>query len=238
MIAGQQLAEPTMPLLGHAALAMWWDMAPPMRAEFQHWHSHEHFAERMAIPGFLRGTRWGSADGGEGIFQMYELQAHEVLASPAYLARLNAPSAWSTSMMPHHRNMVRSQCIVLASAGGGIAGHAMTVRLSPATGQDAALRSALQALCGELAQRPGLTGAHLLRHQAPDIATTTEQKIRGANDRVADWVLVVCGYERAALDELAARELAAGSLVRLGAAPGALTGHYALLHSTTPADTA
>ena len=105
-------------LLGKAALAMWWDMAPEMRAEFEDWHSHEHFPERLAIPGFRRGQRWRSATGGDGVFVMYELEGHEVLSSPHYLARLNAPTPWSTSMMPHHRNMVRSQSRVLESCGG------------------------------------------------------------------------------------------------------------------------
>lgn len=38
-----------MALLGQAALAMWWDMAPDMGAEFQRWPSQEHFRERLAI---------------------------------------------------------------------------------------------------------------------------------------------------------------------------------------------
>lgn len=94
---------------------MWWDMAPAMRADFEHWHVHEHFPERLGIPGFLRASRWTSADGGEGIFVMYELRDHSVLSSAPYLARLNAPTPWSTRLIPHHRHMVRSQCHVLES---------------------------------------------------------------------------------------------------------------------------
>ncbi len=75
-----------MSLLGSAALAMWWDMAPEMKSEFEHWHSHEHFPERLAVPGFRRASRWTSADGGEGIFVMYELSSHAILSSPAYVA--------------------------------------------------------------------------------------------------------------------------------------------------------
>src|SRR4051812_28895505 len=123
-----------MALLGQAALAMWWDMAPAMRTEFQDWHSHEHFRERLAIPGFRRATRWASAEG-EGVFQLYELEAYATLSSGHYLASLNAPTPWSTKMMPHHRHMVRSQCRVLESAGGAVAQHALTVRLSPAPGR-------------------------------------------------------------------------------------------------------
>ena len=45
-------------MLGKAAVAMWWDIAPDMKAEFEDWHTHEHMPERLAIPGFLRGMRW------------------------------------------------------------------------------------------------------------------------------------------------------------------------------------
>ena len=34
-----------MALLGKAALAMWWDIAPDVNVEFQNWHSHEHFRD-------------------------------------------------------------------------------------------------------------------------------------------------------------------------------------------------
>ena len=56
-----------MALLGRAALAMWWDIAPHVRADFEDWHAHEHFAERLGLPGFRRATRWRSASGGEGM---------------------------------------------------------------------------------------------------------------------------------------------------------------------------
>jgi hypothetical protein len=135
-----------MSLLGKAALAMWWDMAPQALREFEHWHAHEHFPERLGIPGFLRASRFTSADGGEGIFVMYELQDYEVLSSAGYSARLNSPTPWSVRMMPHHRHMVRSQCRVLTSHGATTTRQALTIRLSPAPGQNDALLAALRAL--------------------------------------------------------------------------------------------
>ncbi|HUG22283.1 MAG TPA: hypothetical protein VMN83_07135, partial [Albitalea sp.] len=74
---------------GQAALAMWWDMAPGVCDEFEHWHSHEHFPERLALPGFQRASRWAEADGGEGFFVLYELATYEALVSAEYLASLN-----------------------------------------------------------------------------------------------------------------------------------------------------
>jgi hypothetical protein len=225
-----------MPLLGKAALAMWWDIAAAHRTEFEDWHSHEHFPERLRIPGFLRGSRWSSASGGEGFFVMYELQAYETLTSPEYFARLNAPTPWSTLMMPRHRNMVRSQCHVLDSHGGGIGGVMLTVRLSPGPGKEEGLRVHLQELLGALPQRLGVTAAHLLRTQTPEAAATTEQRIRGGADGVADWIVLVSGYDVAALQGLAEAELGASALGGAGALPAQVSAVYRLSLAMTPQD--
>ena len=167
---------------------------------------------------------------------MYELEDYEVLASAPYAARLNAPTPWSTRMMPHHRNMVRSQCRVLESRGAVTARHVLTVRLSPAPGMDEALRRSV----GELAQtvwlQPGLVGLHLLRHETPPLAATTEQKIRGNGDRVADWILVVCGYDLSELRRLGEKEIDQSTLKELGAADDTERHLYSLAFSATPAD--
>src|SRR5262245_57199806 len=99
---------------GSAAVAMWWDIAPDARAEWEDWHTTEHMHERLGIPGFLRGTRW--VDGGS-FFVLYETRDRETITSGAYLERLNNPTPWSRKMMPHHQNMVRSLCRVHASVG-------------------------------------------------------------------------------------------------------------------------
>ena len=224
-----------MALQGSAALAMWWDMSADMLNEFQDWHSHEHFRERLGIPGFRRATRWQSAVGGETIFVMYELADHAVLSSTAYLASLNSPTPWSLKMMPHHRNMVRSQCRVLASVGGSVAGSALTVRLSPEQGQDAELLAALKKLAADLPMQGGCTGAHVLRHEAPGIAQTTEERVRGG-DGFADWVIVVTGYDAAKLRAIAASELNHLALHRAGAASVPRWDFFTLCHSAVPAD--
>jgi hypothetical protein len=225
-----------MPLLGKAAVAMWWDMAPVHRAEFEDWHSHEHFPERMGIPGFLRGSRWASADGGEGFFILYELQAYETLTSPAYFARLNDPTPWSVKMMPRHRNMVRSQCQVIESHGGGIAGHVLTIRLSPAPQQAEALHRHLRRLLSQLPQRPGVTAAHLLQTQTPQAASTTEQKIRGGADGVADWIVLAAGYDTQALLDLTAGELSASAMSEAGAQAGQTSALYRLSYAMAAND--
>ena len=227
-----------MALLGKAALAMWWDMAPAAMPEFAHWHAHEHFPERLGIPGFRRASRWTSADGGEGIFVMYELSDHGVLGSDAYLERLNAPSDWSVRMMPHHRNMVRSQCFVLASSGALTSRHALTIRLSPGQGRDLDLLDKLRLLGCRLAGAAGLKGLHVIRHEAPAVAVTEEQRIRGLKDRFADWVVVLTGYDASQLDAISADGLKDDLLTAWGAAPEIERAVYTLAYAAVPPDVA
>jgi hypothetical protein len=197
-----------MAMRGAAALAMWWTMAAPMRSEFEHWHSHEHFPERLRIPGFLRASRWLDADGGEGVLVLYELERHAVLSSPAYVARLNAPTPWSTALMPHHRDMVRAQCHVDASFGGVIARHAMTLRVALRPDRADAFTRTLRQRLERASADAGVVGAHLLRHEGPALAPTVEQAMRGGADRPADRVLVMCGYAHDALRDVARALLA------------------------------
>jgi hypothetical protein len=185
-------------MLGSAAVTIWCDVADEVREEFEDWHSHEHMPERLGIPGFRRGSRWSSEPAGS-FFILYELDGPASLTGPAYLARLNDPTPWSRKMMPHHRNMVRSLCVLRAGWGGGLPRALATVRLAAG-------------LTG-LPKRKGLTGMHLLESQPMPGAPTTEQKIRG-KDGEAAWALLVGGHEGAAV-RAAADELGAGGIVGL-----------------------
>jgi hypothetical protein len=204
-------------MLGQAAVAMWWDIAPEMKAEFEDWHTHEHMPERLSIPGFLRGTRWIAESGEPSYFVSYEVASLETITTGAYLERLNNPTPWSRTMMPHHRNMVRSLCVLRASWGGGLPQTLATVRFAPPA---AALRT--------LPQRKGLTGAHLLESQPMAGAPpTVEQKIRGG-DRSADWVLLVGGYDAEAVKKVVTEDFASQ--------PGRIARLYRPAYSLTPKD--
>lgn len=189
-----------MTLLGKAAIAMWWNIRPEHRAEFCAWHSHEHFPERMSIGGFCRGSRWSSVENEEGFFVLYELDDYATLTSSGYLDRLNSPTPWSIRMMPHHLNMVRSQCRIEASFGGGVAKFMFTVRFSPQEDLRHQLLTSVSNVIKNFPTKPGLTGAHLLITDTPvGIAQTAEQKIRGG-DAIADWIILLTGYDRIAIE--------------------------------------
>ena len=225
-----------MSLLGMAAVAMWWKVHPEQRSEFGDWHSHEHFPERMSIPGFRRGSRWTSTLDADGFFVLYELEQYETLTSKGYLDRLNAPTPWSTRMMPHHLGMVRSQCRVAASFGGGVAASLATIRLSPETGKDEDLKTVLVEMLRELASKPGLTGAHLLWTDTPKTSSpTTEQQIRGS-DSAADWIILLSGYDPDVVQDVAHDQLSSRALHHAGAREDSTLGLYRLGLTMTPAD--
>ncbi|HWK97011.1 MAG TPA: hypothetical protein VNR39_16470 [Pseudolabrys sp.] len=227
-----------MPLLGQAAVAMWWTILPERRAEFGDWHSHEHFPERMSIPGFHRGSRWTSLGGDGGFFVLYELDSYDVLTSDGYLARLNAPTPWSQKMMPHHLGMVRSQCRVAASFGGGVGSALATVRLSPRAGGAEKLMRWLEGTLADLPSRVGITGAHLLLTATPHTdGPTVEQSIRGS-DKTADWIVLVSGYEPDAVSEVVSRHFAASSLTDAGGQGSHSIDRYSLALAMTPQDLA
>lgn len=224
-------------MLGRAAVAMWWDISPEMKAEFEDWHSHEHMPERLSTPGFLRGTRWIALSGRPSYFILYEAARLATITGGPYLERLNNPTPWSRKMMPHHLNMVRSLCRVRESFGGGVANALATVRFSAAAGKRRSLFHwlATEALPALPAQK-GLTCACLLQSHAPaGVAPTTEQKIRG-HDRAAEAILLVGGYDVEAVRAAVEGALGADRLASHGAVPKRTEGFYRPAFSLTARD--
>jgi hypothetical protein len=116
-----------MSLLGQGAFVAWHGIAVGREADYDRWHSHEHMLERVGILGFLRGRRYIAADDGPRYLVLYEVAHIDVLTSPAYLERLDNPTAWTREVMPAVSGMNRTLCRVEESFGRGI-GHAV---LSP-----------------------------------------------------------------------------------------------------------
>ena len=213
-------------MIGRAAVAIWCDVALEVREEFNHWHAHEHMPERLALPGFLRGSRW-VADEGTGYFILYETHSEAAITGPDYIARLNNPTPWSREMMPHHRNMIRGACRIEAGHGAGL-GHALlSLRFSAQSGKADALSAWLRGTLAAMAKRKGVVATALLRHiGATRARLTTEQRLRGG-DQPPDWVLLINGYSAGAL------EFSEAELTAHGALPGGVTGRYRLAYILT-----
>jgi hypothetical protein len=115
-------------LLGKAALAMWWDMVPEMKARIRNWHSR-------ALSGDCRSPASAVARGGQVQptargYSSVRTRCHETLSSPAHAARLFAHAVVDEddAASPQHgaQPMPRARVAVPARRG------ALTVRFSPA----------------------------------------------------------------------------------------------------------
>ncbi len=206
-----------MPLLGQAAMLLSFDVAPEAIAEHDDWHTHEHLPERLAIAGFIRGSRWVALRGQPRYFVMYEVAHLATLNSEAYLQRLNHPSPWTSKMMAHYRGMSRGFCSVTGSFGLGVGHVALLIRFRPPAMAEAQMRLWLvgEALA-QLASRAGIGSVHLLEG-ALTPQMTNEQRIRGA-DAGVDWAIFVTGYSQESLARLSDADLAALRLAEHGAA--------------------
>ena len=224
-----------MPLLGSAAMALFFDLADEAIAEHDDWHTHEHVPERISIPGFLRASRWAAPRGGPRYFILYEVADLDVLTSSAYLERLNNPTPWTAKMMQSYRGMRRGLCRVEATCGLGIGQAALCISFSPVAGEEQALREWLaRRLLPDLASRPGLASAHLLA-SGTSAPMTREQQIRG-KDAETSWVLLVTGYSAMSVTQLHEGELRGEALVSAGVAPGPVANIYQLEYSLSEAE--
>jgi hypothetical protein len=113
---------------GRAALAIWVDVDPADQAQLEHWHSREHVQERVACPGWLRGSRFKSVDRIGRYLLFYDAETIEAFESDAYYARLRNPTALSRAIFPKFRETWRTACSVARRRGDGIAPAVLTVR--------------------------------------------------------------------------------------------------------------
>jgi len=225
-----------MDALPRAAMLLSFDIADEAQAEHDDWHSHEHLPERLAIPGFRRGSRWRVLAGGPGYFVMYEVDSLDVLASPAYLNRLNHPSPWTAKMMPFYRGMRRGLCEIVASAGHGLGGFGLLLRFGvEAQGRAALCDWLAREMVAALPAQAAVVSAGLFR-SGLQAATTVEQRIRG-QDAAVDWALLVTGFARGPIDDLAGGALSPSALERRGAT-AVESATYQIVHCLMASDLA
>jgi len=214
-------------LLGQGVVAIWNDVAPEGRAAFYEWHNREHMPERVGVPGFLRGRRYVAVAGAPEYFTLYEAANTSVLAGSHYLERLNNPTPATRHVIPaYFRNMVRGVCHVRFSAGVGIGGAIVTLRLGATPDQAVELERRIAERLATIAATSRVTGAHLcVADRDASTIATTERKSHGAS--VPDWLVMI---EAVAPDHAndACEALLAADLRRHGARDEMQRGLYGL----------
>jgi hypothetical protein len=220
-----------MALYSDTAMVLYYDITGD-NADHDDWHTYEHIHERLSIPGFLRAVRWVAIAGEPKYLVIYEVVGTEVATSSAYLARLNDPTPWTTSMMSRFRDMIRGFCTVVASSGFGLGNAAVSVRFTPVSGEEANLADRLsREVLPAMSSRKGMTGVHLLQ-PVPPPPMTKEQSIRGP-DRPMTWLLLATAYDSEALGRATAEHLEPAALQRCGASSLITIGKYTLHYTVT-----
>jgi hypothetical protein len=206
-------------------LSVFNDCAPEGMEHFERWYIREHLQERVGGPGFRFGRRYELVSGGDRrFFAFYEVESPAVLASPAYLAQLNAPTPWTTESMKYFRNMVRTVCDLTAAAGDLIGSHAVVLRADGAMAPTPAAGDLVRRLAAE----GGIARVQLWTASAGQTPTdTAEMKSRG-KDQLTAGALVVETIRRADAERVAVK-LADQPPAALGLSGPAVVGIYALL---------
>jgi hypothetical protein len=180
---------------GAGFLAIWTDIAATHETDYLHWLTREHTAERVGVPGFL-GVRMFRAvkEDPRRYFILYELASPEVVDSPAYLARLNAPTPWSSRMMPHLGNFKRGGGALGRMCGMGSGGVIAVGRLA-SPGDAGPVEEQLP----RLASMDRICGARtLIVDPIRTTVPTQEKSLRGGDDAFAG-LLMVEGYDQPAV---------------------------------------
>lgn len=167
-------------------LAIWSDVTPENELDYLHWLTREHTHERLGVTGFsmVRVYRLLRNDV-RRYFIRYDLQNRDVLGSEPYLARLNAPTAWSQRIMPTLQNFARGGGHVRTRAGLGHGGLLAIVRF------DTSLPAAASDLPEKATAMDGVVAAGLLQtDHSQTLIQTNEKDLRTGDQTFAGLLLI------------------------------------------------
>ena len=220
-----------MTLAGTGAICIWNDITDAGRTDFYSWHLREHIPERVGIPGFCCGRRYIACSPYTvpEFFTLYETATTEILTGPEYLARLNAPTAWTRQVTREFRNTLRALTEVVFSRGEGPGGVLATLRLAFADSVERlAFLQGTRELLDHIATQPEITGIHLcLTDTLNSAARTAETRDRADILAAPDGVIFVEGCGIASVE--AASSLVQRATEKLLKQPAVL-GLYRLEH--------
>lgn len=177
-------------------LAIWSDVPPEHETDYLHWMTREHAEERLAIPGFrtVRLFRSISTEH-RRFFILYTLDHAQVMASPAYLARLNDPTPWSRRIMPMLTNFRRGGGRVEAREGRG---HGTVI--APILADDGLAGAPVQ--LPEIIACDRIVAASLLQSDADATRIQTGEKQLRSHDHGFDRLTLVEALDAGALKTL------------------------------------
>jgi hypothetical protein len=172
-------------------LAIWNRCVASQLSDYETWYQTEHLAERLSIPGFIRGRRYEAIpDGSESpadetaFFTYYETDNASILTSEPYLQRVNHPTPMTANIMRHaFTDMSRTICRQRYVIGSIRGAFAVTVQLDSLP-DPAQLR--------DLSQSAPAAIARVEAWQAVEstVPASTEAKLRGGDAQISACLLV------------------------------------------------
>jgi hypothetical protein len=167
-------------------LAIWNDIRDGRTDEFESWYKHEHFPERLAVPGFRLGRRYEAISGSPRYFCFYLTDTPGVLTSTAYLERLNNPTPLTRSIMTHgFVNMNRTACLRARRFGSLWGALSVTARFDRPL-EPSRVSAQLERMAGE----DGIARCELWTAQEGGSDAAVEERLRGGDRKMAACILV------------------------------------------------
>ena len=153
-----------------ALLGVWMDPTPEREDDLNRWYAEEHFSDRLAMPGWLRGRRYVSLEGEHKYVALYELEDLGALTSPEYKHAQANSTPWTREVVDNLRGFTRTEYELVQSLGQsprGGAPFALFVRLETESEHDAELNAWYeQEHLPALARVPGCVAARRYRMTA------------------------------------------------------------------------
>lgn len=178
-------------LMGLGAVIIWNDVVSDGREQFYAWHDKEHMPERLALPGFRRGRRFVRPGHSPEWLTWYEADDLSVVNSPAYLARLNAPTPATVDSLRYFRNTSRAVCRLVHSVGSSTGGHVLALRLSVPAAQEEGMREHFAGHAfPRIVEGTGVLACHLFAAD-PDASFTNTAESSTRRFDVPSWVVLV-----------------------------------------------
>src|SRR5690554_6637269 len=115
-----------------AALVLWLDIDPAMRAECDEWYVRRHIADRIAVPGWNRIRRYQAvAPTKPATMAFYEVDSTESLVSDAYLRLQRNVDSTDVRMRETFSNVARETFSIDDSKAIGEGGIMVSLRFPP-----------------------------------------------------------------------------------------------------------
>jgi len=183
----------------HGLLAIWSTVQESFETDYLHWLTREHIFERVGVPGFVSGRAYRRRDSAPSEYVIvYTLENASVMASEGYIARLNDPTPWTQSVMPHLGQFRRGGGTAIARAGrpGAFGARLAVARFD--TLPSSVTQEALDAVAA--IDRVTQTWVMTVAPDATSIATR-EKSMRSGTEGIFNGVMAVEALDDASLNQ-------------------------------------